>query len=197
VQIRRGPRHCKRGGPKQQYATGIQPLGRQLRSNETRARRPIKFTSMRVGLGREVDDDSRNPSKLVTGHTVQATTRATCLRLSGVTRRESVPVPASGNERKAVVQLSHLAEKNPLARCSGSAVKIRHCPATVSDAFAIAHATAPQGWEGAIALAPRRESGDRSAKLRAKAHCPLFPGRRRTSDVPQRVTPLKIQVLAP
>src|SRR5579862_4689398 len=35
-------------------------------------------------------------------------------------------------------------------------------------------------WEGAIALATRRESGDRSAKLRAKAHCPLFPGQRRT-----------------
>jgi hypothetical protein len=191
VQIRRGPRHCKRGGPKQQYATGIQPLGRQLRSNETRARRPIKFTSMRVGLGREVDDDSRNPSKLVSARkrdTIHRTWRCSpCFRLR----------LATGNEEEATGPSCRYKHAIPLARCTGSAVKIRHCPATVSDAFAIAHATAPQGWEGAIALAPRRESGDRSAKLRAKAHCPLFPGRRRTSDVPQRVTPLKIQVLAP
>src|SRR6202012_1327573 len=68
----------------------------------------------------------------------------------------------------------------PLARCSGSAVKIRHCPATVSDASRLQMPLPLKRWEGAIALSTRRESGDRSAKLRAKAHCPLFLGQRRT-----------------
>jgi hypothetical protein len=147
VQIRRGPRHCKRGGPKQQYATGAHPLGRQLRSKETRARRPIKFSSMRVDLGREVDDDSRNPSKSVRPrYTPCNTTR--CARPIRPYTPQSVFVSLNGginrgsHQYKAVAQVRKHAI--PLARCTGSAVKIRHCPATVSDAFAIAYATAPE-----------------------------------------------------
>jgi len=147
VQIRRGPRHCKRGGPKQQRATGIHLLGRQLRSDETRARRPIKSTSMRVDLGREVDDDSRNPSKVASARSSSDDARDVSPSVDVEFVAISTPVlsPDARKETKQCEVVSAIRRKAlPLARCSGSAVKIRHCPATVSDAFAIAYATAPK-----------------------------------------------------
>lgn len=154
MQIRRGPRHCKRGGPKQQDATGIHLLGRPLRSDETQARRPIKFTSMRVDLGREVDDDSRNPSKSVSGPVVQA--RASNDDARDVSpfaprhRRKSFPLAASSgqpeegkqsvavspirkNRISAGAMLGKRGENPPLPRNCKRRIRdcICHCPQKV------------------------------------------------------------------
>src|ERR1700722_2664608 len=64
-----------------------------------------------------------------------------------------------------------------LTGCSGSAVKIRHCPATVSDLLGSARSHCLSGREGADTIEVRRESGDR---FRQATLCPLFRGRRRT-----------------
>ena len=59
----------------------------------------------------------------------------------------------------------------------------RNCKRRIRDC--ICHC--PLGWEGAVAQARTSRVRRPVRQLRAKAHCPLFPGRRRTLDVPQEV----------
>ena len=86
-------------------------------------------------------------------------------------------IPAAGPRKEYVIWfVVDVRNSNSLARCSGSAVKIRHCPATVSGRFFDCTSHCPSRVGRRSRSEVGRESGDRSRQ----AHSPLFLGRRRT-----------------